>query len=263
MIWGFKPSSCLRFLIDSVILLLVVVPTFADANSAVKDLSISQNAIKQTNDALASTHELSSLNISTKSVVDFDEIQQRLTQTSTPFNTVTTAEFYIKYQIATLPTLNADNLTANFSSAIFTSYANEFSLTNANIVSAGYQYGNFSAETGIVNEQMISIDGERLYLQGAYQILSFEKFSLSVAAKVETIDSQLLSYDAFHHEPAIQQNNTINSSLGLIGKYQLTKQWSVVGTLSASSLNNHSETHNAPLPLIDNSMAVIGTRYTF
>ncbi len=130
-------------------------------------------------------------------------------------------------------------------------------------INASYQIGRFSAETGFLNDVSNESDGGKFYLRGSFIVLAGNKFNLSITAKVEALDDDLVNY--YYGVKGVETyivDSSTNTSLGLIGTYSLSPNWKIIGAVSSTALGD--EIAESPLMEEDNyNMALIGTTYSF
>lgn len=135
-----------------------------------------------------------------------------------------------------------------------------------NKVNATYVSGRFSAQTGINSQSDSHIDDESFYIQGAVNLVQGYDFTLSFTAKVEAMGENAISH--FYGKPNVALNNSIykgqakNTTIGLVSTYSITKNWKLLGMISATNLDDKIENS----PLINNNnvqTAIIGTSYSF
>lgn len=130
-------------------------------------------------------------------------------------------------------------------------------------INASYQIGRFSAETGFLNDISNESDGGKFYLRGSFIVLSSDKFNLSITAKVEALDDDLVDYYyGTKNREIYTSDSSTNATLGVIGTYSLNHQWKIIGAVSSTTLGDEI----AESPLIEDNnynMALIGTTYSF
>jgi hypothetical protein len=205
-------------------------------------------------------------------VVNFAEIQQTLKKAGNDAIAPSNNNFYLTYQAPQIWHTVSNNalsslLPNHFAPEIINQTpalvndTMDFSLADSANISAGYQFGRFSAETGLIHQINSVQSADRLYLKGSVKVLAREKFTLSVTAKLEAFNqNQVEPYATPFMRFGLNQNtDSFNSSLGITGHYSLTKKWSVIGSFTSSSFN----TNNDNDALLDSNLAVIGTRYAF
>jgi outer membrane scaffolding protein for murein synthesis (MipA/OmpV family) len=127
-------------------------------------------------------------------------------------------------------------------------------------VNAAYINGRFSANTGYLTENN---EAAKFFLQSSYVVFTNYKFNLTVTAKIEALDTERVQhyYGAISPELDISEMNT-NASLGLVGTYQLSPKWTIIGSLTSTALADDI----ADSPLVEHNkynMALIGTTYSF
>lgn len=138
---------------------------------------------------------------------------------------------------------------------------------NLSGINASYSYGNFRAETGIISQSNNLMSSSQFYLQGAYSLFDGEHLNVSLTAKIEAVDNNVI--DRYHGKEnqvlvnsSIFDNNATNATLGILSTYSITKKWKVLGLISSTNLDDKIE--NSPLLKNDNvHVAMIGTSYSF
>jgi outer membrane scaffolding protein for murein synthesis (MipA/OmpV family) len=105
-------------------------------------------------------------------------------------------------------------------------------------INAEYKTGMFSSEIGFLqgtgdgNDYNDGSDGGKLYAQAHYTVLARPNYSLTVSAKVERWDADLVGY---YYDNG---RSTTNVSLALVGTYKLTDEWTLLGAVSGTSLGD-------------------------
>jgi len=107
-------------------------------------------------------------------------------------------------------------------------------------VNAVYKMGMFSAEVGFLKglgdydetDYGDSSDGGKFYAQAQYTIVARQEYTLTVSAKVENWDEDLVNY--YYNN----KNATTNATVSLIGTYKLTDKWTILGAVSGTSLGD-------------------------
>ncbi|MGB1199574.1 MAG: MipA/OmpV family protein [Thalassotalea sp.] len=134
-------------------------------------------------------------------------------------------------------------------------------------LNAAVNYGRFSMETALITENNNVEDSGKFYLQGAYTVLEKSSFNIAITAKVETLSEQNVNA-YFGYKNKFQQNQSIidyqarNTTLGVVGTYDVTPKWSVIGAFTSTMLDK--DIMQSPLVNENNvNMALIGTSYAF
>ncbi len=123
-------------------------------------------------------------------------------------------------------------------------------------VNAAYSKGMFSSEIGYVTDVSDSSDGAKFYAQAGYTVLATPQYTLTLSAKVEALDKDMVEY--YH----LTKESTVNATLSVIGTYKLSKKWTLMGLVSATSLGD--EIADSPISEDDtHNMALIGATYSF
>lgn len=128
-------------------------------------------------------------------------------------------------------------------------------------INASYSYGRFRAETGYLSDLSDGFDGSKFFIQSSFVVLIHENFNLSLTAKFEALDEELVA----HYYNTLSSNSTdssTNATLGLIGTYDLSPQWKIMGAVTSTTLGD--EIVQSSLISDDKyNMALIGTTYYF
>jgi len=234
--------------------IIMCLATFTGQSFAVSTNKLDQALSIPTN---APHHLVKSLD----NIINFAEIQHTLSSAANQPSE--DSNFYLSYHLTAPQTSQANQTFMVQQQPIFMPDITELTLTNSANISAGYQYGRFTAETGLIRELNALNSGDRVYLKGSIMVMNKENFTLSLSAKVEALNNNLTTA---YQDPVFKlpletttNNEMLNSSLGITGKYSLTKQWSVIGSFTSSYYNNGMPSN----ALIDNNLAIIGTRYSF
>lgn len=145
------------------------------------------------------------------------------------------------------------------------------SLTNAGApyrVGALFSHENFSAESGFSDKSLSLADKKVFFIQGRYQVLQQEKFSLLLTAKIESLNQhsiyQFYSNDFVSHEKTSIPTSTSNAyaRFGIIGQYAINEHWSLVGGLTSTA--HEKSVSNQPIyQNKTDQVALFGTTYTF
>lgn len=132
-------------------------------------------------------------------------------------------------------------------------------------INAAYKTGMFSSEFGYVSDISDESEGAKFYAQASYTMLATPKYSLTVAAKVEALDEDLVKYYYSGNEAngdRYYADSTTNVTLALIGTYNISEKWKVIAAVSATSLGDEIEDS----PLVEDdayNMALLGATYSF
>ena len=134
-------------------------------------------------------------------------------------------------------------------------------------LNAAINYGDFSIETGLITENNNIENSGKFYLQGAYTIIEKSAFNIAITAKVETLSEYSVGY-YFGNKHSLDKSQSLidyqakNTTLGVVGTYELTPKWTVIGAFTSTMLDKDI----LQSPLIANSnvnMALVGTSYSF
>jgi len=134
-------------------------------------------------------------------------------------------------------------------------------------LSSLFHNDSFSAESGFA-EKVIDKDTEQaFFLQGSYQVMRQEKFSLVLTAKIESLHEQSIyqfySNDFVNHEAASPVNSIKSyARLGLLGQFSINEHWHLVGGITSTAHDN-SEHSNLVYQNKTEQVALFGTTYTF
>ncbi|MFT5758275.1 MAG: outer membrane scaffolding protein for murein synthesis (MipA/OmpV family) [Alteromonadaceae bacterium] len=131
---------------------------------------------------------------------------------------------------------------------------------NTEQVNAAYINGRFSANTGYLTENN---EAAKFFVQSSYVVFTNYKFNLTVTAKIEALDTERVQhyYGVISPNLHISDTNT-NATLGLVGTYELSPKWTIIGSLTSTALADDI----ADSPLVEHkkyNMALIGTTYSF
>ncbi|GHE81525.1 MipA/OmpV family protein [Thalassotalea profundi] len=138
---------------------------------------------------------------------------------------------------------------------------------NTQGLNAAINYGRFSMETALITENSNIKDSGTFYLQGAYTLLEKSPFNIAITAKVETLSEHNVNY-YFGDNNQLEQGQSLidyqakNTTWGLIGTYEVTPKWTVIGAFTSTILDK--DIMQSPLVSDSNiNMALIGTSYSF
>ncbi|WP_085298321.1 hypothetical protein [Cognaticolwellia mytili] len=132
-----------------------------------------------------------------------------------------------------------------------------------------YQFGRFHTEMGyndIANVSDLSDKNFKAFLHSAYSLINHGRFNLSVTASIESIElvPGTTSLDGKVHFPLTIYNNeqSTSATLGVIGSFDLTNHWSLIGVLTTSHLTNNKY-NTLVVEESRQKRALIGTTYSF
>jgi len=122
-------------------------------------------------------------------------------------------------------------------------------------------------DTGVYIGTEKSNFGEQRYIQGSYSLLSGQTINIALTAKISTLEPvMLISPDPLilnnDKEYSMPYEDAMNTTLGIIGKYQLTNNWAIIGSFSTTSLSNEV-IEKASLHEELAHSALIGATYSF
>ena len=129
-----------------------------------------------------------------------------------------------------------------------------------------YQFGRLSAETGYTRVGYFQEPNFKVFIRSAYSVLHKGRFDLSLTASVEHIQiSKNHTNLAAIQQPLINSQNNApatSATIGVIGSFDLSERWSLIGALTSSHIDNKS-IHDILLQENKRHMALIGTTYSF
>ena len=129
-------------------------------------------------------------------------------------------------------------------------------------LNVSYRGERLSVKSGFLTERLEHNQGNKFFLQGSYSIWSFNNFDISVTAKIETLDKDIIqSYYPVENTVSELNELSTNKTLGLIGTFALGSRWKMIGAITTTSIGSEITS-----PLIENNtfnMALIGTTYSF
>lgn len=144
---------------------------------------------------------------------------------------------------------------------------NNNTTSNAKGLNAALNYGRLSMETALITENSNIEDSGKFYLQGTYTLIQQSSFNIAITAKVETLSENNVNY-YFGNNSQLEQGQSLmdyqakNTTLGLIGTYEVTPKWTVIGAFTSTMLDKDIKQS----PLVNNgnvNIALIGTSYSF
>lgn len=129
-----------------------------------------------------------------------------------------------------------------------------------------YQFGRFRTETGYSDSRNDINKNFKAFLHSAYSVIHLGRFDLSVTASIESFDiapstASLNNKIQFSAVVSNSQQST-SATLGVIGSFDLSNRWSLIGALTTSHLTNVK----SPTLIVEEhgqKMALIGTTYSF
>jgi len=129
-------------------------------------------------------------------------------------------------------------------------------------LNVSYQGERLSVKSGFFTERLEHNQGNKFFLQGSYSLWSFNNFDISVTAKIETLDKDIIqSYYPVEITASEINELSTNKTLGLIGTFALGSRWKMIGAITTTTIGSEITS-----PLIENNtfnMALIGTTYSF
>ncbi|NTS78087.1 MipA/OmpV family protein [Catenovulum sp. SM1970] len=132
-------------------------------------------------------------------------------------------------------------------------------------INAGYKSGRFNAEISILggsaDENVNDVEpGGEVVVRASYTFIANEKFTLSAAAKVESLSEDTVEY--LYGTPTYKGDSTTNATIALVGTYNLNKSWVIMAAAGGTSLGD--EIADSPLVADDSqSIALLGAAYKF
>jgi len=162
------------------------------------------------------------------------------------------------------------SLLLNQQNQILFSNNNKWYLPNNNLVhiekiiyrdtlksSAQYNNGRFSAKTGFYSDNSKLLNNRIFYLQSSLVVLNNRSFNLTVSAR---LDEQQVDYIKLNG--SIFDKPIYTSTLGIVGIYELNKNWQVSGALTATAVNEKF-INGQVADQNQYNQALIGTTYSF
>ena len=129
-----------------------------------------------------------------------------------------------------------------------------------------YQFGRLSAETGYTRVGYFQEPNFKVFIRSAYSVLHKGRFDLSLTASVEHIQiSKNHTNLAAIQQPLINSQNNApatSATIGVIGSFDLSERWSLIGALTSSHIDNKN-IHDILPQENKRHMALIGTTYSF
>lgn len=128
-----------------------------------------------------------------------------------------------------------------------------------------FQYGRFRTETGYNSTNNLNHKRVKSFLHGAYSLVNFGRFNLSVTASIESMEG---SQNELQVKPLPTTNAytsalpTTSTTIGVIGSFDLTNHWSVVGAITTSHVASTKDDFTL-LNQSEQKVALIGTTYSF
>lgn len=129
---------------------------------------------------------------------------------------------------------------------------------------ARYQYGRFATESGVSQFDSDYTDAKQFYVQSSFAIVQKQAFNLSVLAKIESLEQPSNEFGQWGATTPLFEYSfepMTNTTIGVVGAYNLTQRWSVIGAITSSAVHNTDQNH--PLNNNQNNRALIGTSYSF
>ena len=130
-------------------------------------------------------------------------------------------------------------------------------------LNVSYQRSGLSITSGILTQRDENTTGNKFFLQGSYSLWSLNNFDISVTAKIETLDKNIVkNYYPVENNAANINELSTNKTLGLIGTFAIGDNWKMIGAITTTSVDSKI----TKSPLIENNnfnMAVIGASYSF
>ena len=138
-------------------------------------------------------------------------------------------------------------------------------LLSSNVQNDLYQIGRLSTETGYSLPSTFNQQNLHVFVHSAYSVVHHGRFDLSLTASFQSIKSVQAKHGlapAIH--PLTNQNNeqATSTTFGIIGSYDLSERWSLIGALTASHIDSENINDGVQQENKRN-MALIGTTYSF
>ena len=126
----------------------------------------------------------------------------------------------------------------------------------------------FTANSGFSNKVDNQVNERSFFIQGSYQVLQQEKFTLLLTAKIESLHErsiyQFYSNDFVSLEtPTTKVNgSTSYARFGILGQYSINNNWYLTGGLTSTAHEYSTNNELAP-NMKKEQVALFGTTYTF
>lgn len=123
-------------------------------------------------------------------------------------------------------------------------------------VNAAYRYQKLNIEAGYVTDVSNNSDGAKFYTSASYIAYADREKTLTLNARLEHLDKDMVNYYYGVND------STLNATLGLIGTYKLSKNWTAIGALTVTSLGD--EISDSAIATDDKAnLALLGAVYSF
>lgn len=127
--------------------------------------------------------------------------------------------------------------------------------------SASFTNGRFYAESGFYASDSDN-DQPKFYLQSSFIVFNHTKLNVAVTARVETKSNADNFYQIDNARNYIANDMAHNATLGIVGTYAVSKQWTLIGAMTATTFDNDTNTNQNTSNDYRN-MALIGASYSF
>lgn len=123
-------------------------------------------------------------------------------------------------------------------------------------VNAAYRYQKFNIEAGYVTDVSNNSEGGKFYASASYTVFADKQKTLTLNARLERLDEDMVNY-YYGVDDA-----TLNTTLGVIGTYKLSKNWTAIGALTVTALGD--EVSDSVISSDDKAnVALLGAVYSF
>lgn len=128
-----------------------------------------------------------------------------------------------------------------------------------------YQFGRLSTEAGYSLPSTFNEQNLHVFIHSAYSVVHHGRFDLTLTASFQSIkaaQAKQTLVPTLH--PLMNKNNeqATSATFGIIGSFDLSERWSLIGALTASHIE--SDSLNYVVQQEDKrNMALIGTTYSF
>ncbi|REL36733.1 hypothetical protein [Thalassotalea euphylliae] len=130
-----------------------------------------------------------------------------------------------------------------------------------------YSLMQFSTQPLALTPQTAELAKDNAYLQTSYVVASYQALDIALSAKIEQLDTTVATSfygpvpNLFETQNLIGTDIT-SATFGIIGNYQLTPNWSIVGAITATSVAEDTKLSTLDADALAH-MALIGASYSF
>ncbi len=123
-------------------------------------------------------------------------------------------------------------------------------------LNVAYRYQKLNIEAGYVTDVSNNSEGAKFYTSASYTVFADKEKTLTLNARVERLDEDMVGYYYGIDEA------TLNTTLGVIGTYKLSKNWTAIGAVTVTALGD--EVSDSVISTDDNAnVALLGAVYSF